>query len=260
MPGCVGKVLKILTAISENGSKPITLKKIAEVTGIAKSTCARIVEEMMEEGFVNRVSRTEGYRLGPAAFSLSSHGRYDSEFVEVCHPVLRWLYTKTELCVGLATIQNDKVYIVDCLNTHPRTVTQYGRIYSEDIYFTPAGRIIMANMSEDELRKIYEKYGNPVQGIKGDWNEVTSFDTLKEQLAQIDPKSVLKFEERSVEEKQVRWGGWGAAIYQSGKCVGAVVISVTTANGTMEAALAKEEEIKSFMLKARNEIGRRLSY
>ena len=58
MLGCVGKVLKILTTISESGSKPITLKKIADVTGIAKSTCARILEEMMEEGYVNRVSMT----------------------------------------------------------------------------------------------------------------------------------------------------------------------------------------------------------
>ena len=58
----------------------------------------------------------------------------------------------------------------------------------------------------------------------------------------------------------MHWGGWGTAIYKYGKCVGAVVISVTTANGTMQAALAKEEEIKRYMLKARNEIGRRLTY
>ena len=260
MPGCVGKVLKILTTISESGSKPITLKKIANVTGIAKSTCARILDEMMEEGYVNRVSRTEGYKLGPAAFSLSSHGKYNSEFIEVCRPILRWLFNETGLCVGLATMQNDTVYIVDCLNTHPKTVTQYGKIYAEDIYFTPAGRIIMANMNEEDLRRIYDKYGNPVKGIKGDWNEVTSFETLQEQLTQIDPKGVLKFEERSAEEKTERWGGWGVAIYKYGKCVGAIVISVTTANGTMEAALAKEEKLKRCMLKARNEIGRRLMY
>ena len=260
MLGCVGKVLKILTVISENSNKPISLKRIAEISGIPKSTCARILTELMEEGYVEQISRTEGYRLGPAVYYLSRYGRYNSEFIEVCHPVLRWLHNKTGLCVGLARIQNDKVFIVDCLNTNPITVTQRGGVYPEDIYFTPAGRILMANMSVSELVRIYEKYGNPVTGIKGDWHEVTSFETLKEALAQIDPKGVLKFIERHGEETQVRWGGWGTAIYKSGKCVGAVVISVTTANGTMEAALAKEEEIKRYMLKARNEIGRRLTY
>ncbi len=260
MAGCVEKVLKILTAISEGENKPVTLTSIAEKTGIAKSSCVRIISEMVEEGYVKQVSRTRGYILGPAAYCLTRYGKYDSEFVSVCHPILKWLHKKTTLCVGLAVIQHGKVFIIDVINTEPKTVAQKGDVYPEDIYFTPAGRILLANMSEKELREIYTMYGNPTKGDRGQWEEVTSFETLKEQLAKFDARGVLDFEETPVEGKEARWGGWSVAIFRYSSCVGAIVISVTTQNGTMQRALEREQEIKKLMLQAQKEIGRRLTY
>lgn len=250
MAGCVEKVLKILTAISEGENKPVTLASIAEKTGIAKSSCVRIISEMVEEGYVKQVSRTRGYILGPAVYCLTRYGKYDSEFVAVCHPVLRWLHKKTDLCVGLAVIQHGKVFIIDVINTEPKTVAQKGDIYPEDIYFTPAGRILLANMSEKELREIYTMYGNPAKGDRGQWDEVTSFETLKEQLAKIDARGVLAFEETRVEGREDRWGGWSTAIFRYSSCVGAIVISVTSKNGTMQRALEREQDIKKLMLQA----------
>ena len=127
MPGCVGKVLRILTAISESENQPVMLGTIAEATQMPKSTCARIVSEMMEEGYVDRVSREEGYRLGPVAYRLRCRGNYNGELSAACHPVLKSLHNKTGLCGGLAAVQNGKFFIIDYLDTNPKTVTwQYG--------------------------------------------------------------------------------------------------------------------------------------
>lgn len=257
MPGCVGKVLKILTAVSEGKNKPVSLAEISEATGLPKSTCARILSEMMYEGYVDQVSRQKGYKLGPAAYCLSRYGKYNSELVEICHPILKWLHNKTDLCVGLAVIQNGRIFVIDCINTEPKTVTQEGEIYPEDVYYTPAGRIILANMSETQLREIYEKNGI---SMKKEWNDgIVPYDTLKGWLAEIDKKGVLEFGEPLV-EGQVKWGGYGVAIYRYSSCVGALIISVNDDNGTMEKAKANEEEIKRLMIKGRNEISRRLTY
>lgn len=252
----VQKALKLLTAICEGENEPVTLAELAQKTGINKSTCAHILSTMAYEGYVDRVSPTKGYRLGAAAYCLSRYGKYDNKFIAVCHPVLRWLFQKTELAVGLATVQNGRVFVIDYINTNPKTLTNGKDIYPEFVYFTPAGRVILANMSERELKEIWEKNGKPKEGH---WDEVNSFETLKEQVAMLDGKAVLQFMEPRKDGKLV-WGGWSAAIFRYSSCVGAIVISATSENGTMQQALEKEEELKRLLLKARDEISRRLTY
>lgn len=77
----VKKAMDILTILSSSGEKPITLAKLSEQTGLNKSTCAHIVDTMCESFYVERVSRKEGYRLGPWSFMLSRYGSYRNSLV-----------------------------------------------------------------------------------------------------------------------------------------------------------------------------------
>lgn len=95
MIGSVQKAIKILNTISEGKNSPVSLSNISKLTGINKSTCLHIISTLAVEGFVKQISHTLGYVLGPAAYCLSKHGRYDNELVSVCHPLIRWLNKKT---------------------------------------------------------------------------------------------------------------------------------------------------------------------
>ena len=67
----VKKAMDILTILSNSGETPISLAELAEKTNLNKSTCSHIVDTMCEELYVERVSRKEGYRLGPWSYMRS---------------------------------------------------------------------------------------------------------------------------------------------------------------------------------------------
>ena len=74
----VKKAMDILTILSNTGETPITLGELASKTGLNKSTCSHIVDTMCESFYVERISRKDGYRLGPWAYMLSRYGGYRS--------------------------------------------------------------------------------------------------------------------------------------------------------------------------------------
>ena len=54
-----------MTLLSSTAESPIPLNEIALRTGLNKSTCAHILEIMCDSQYVERISRKDGYRLGP---------------------------------------------------------------------------------------------------------------------------------------------------------------------------------------------------
>ena len=111
MIASVEKTIKILNTISEGRNSPVSLSSISNITGINKSTCSHILSTLESEGFVKKISHTKGYVLGPAAYCLSRHGRYENEFVSICHPLINWLHKKTGYSVILAVIDTFFIYL-----------------------------------------------------------------------------------------------------------------------------------------------------
>lgn len=108
----VKKAMDILTVLSDRPESPISLQALSEQAGLNKSTCAHIVNTMCDSFFVERVSRKEGYQLGPATYILSRYGIYRQSLVNTSVPVLKWLNKQTNAVVTLAVLCNERRYIV----------------------------------------------------------------------------------------------------------------------------------------------------
>ena len=106
----VKKALDILTILSNSGEKPIPLAELAKQTALNKSTCAHIVDTMCEELYVERVSRKEGYRLGPWAYMLSRYGSYYNSLSKTAYPILKWLHKELDAAVFLSVVCNGRKY------------------------------------------------------------------------------------------------------------------------------------------------------
>ena len=254
MIGSVQKAIKILNVISEGKNSPVSLLYISEMTGINKSTCSHIVSTLESEGFVKKISRTKGYVLGPAAYCLSRHGRYENEFVSICHPLLRWLHKKTGYSVILAVVEGGQKYTIDCIDTE-KLLPEISGIMPDDIYRTATGRIIMANMYKSDIKEVFEKNGIPPEGH---WDEVTSFETLEAKLSEIDRNGIVQT--YCVRDDGKIMLGYAAAVFRYTECIGAVGVAVLCTKEEYEQFEVKERIIKHNIIKARTEIGRRLKY
>lgn len=143
----VKKAMDILTILSSSGEKPITLAKLSEQTGLNKSTCAHIVDTMCESFYVERVSRKEGYRLGPWSFMLSRYGSYRNSLVKIATPVLKWLRNRTGASVFISVVCNGRKYIVFHIDKDNILPMSDGSIIQGYMETTATGLVLLAYMN-----------------------------------------------------------------------------------------------------------------
>lgn len=148
----VKKAMDILTILSANMDEPMSLGELAAQTGLNKSTCAHIVDTLCESFYVERVSRTKGYRLGPWAYMLSRYGSYQNTLVTIATPVLKWLQAKTNATVFISVICNGKKYIVYHIDKLGILAMSDGSIIQGRLEATATGMVLMTYMDTESLR------------------------------------------------------------------------------------------------------------
>lgn len=250
--GSVQKAMHILKTISNEQNKPISHSSICQKTGYNKSTCSHILSTLLAEGFIKKTANNR-YVIGPETYCLSRYGRYDNDFVTLCHPVMKWLHKKTGHTIILSVVQGGKKFIIDYINENSEIFLQDYEIRPDDLYRTASGRIIMANMDTFEIQNIFHVQGCPNER---EWDNINSFDDLLVKIRQIDKKGTTSA------YCDIGGGtihlGYAAAIYRYDQCVAALGVAISCAAAELDDFLNKEPQTSKLLLRARNEIGRRL--
>ena len=156
----VKKALDILSILSNSGENPISLSELAEKTNLNKSTCAHIVDTMCEELYVERVSRKEGYRLGPWSYMLSRYGSYYNSLSKLAYPILKWLHEQLDTAVFLSVVCNGRKYII--LHIDPDNILPMsdGSMIQGYMESTATGRLLMAFMDSETFHYTLAKRAN----------------------------------------------------------------------------------------------------
>ena len=253
MIASIQKAIKILTVVADNGAEPTPLWKISERTDINKSTCSRIIDTLLHEGFLVKISASRGYVLGPAAYCLSRFGRYGSDLISTCRPIMQYLYNTLGHCVVLAVIEGSTKYVIDYIDDG-RIFEQKQKIRKDDIYRTATGRAILRNMTDEELEAIWQKYGKPTDT---EWAEIASFDDLLRYRDGANGDEILST--RTAYASGFASIGYAAPIFRNMRCVGAIGVAVKIAAAEEKTFAAKEEKsIKNLLAKGAAAISARL--
>lgn len=153
----IKKATDVLYALANEPEKPVPLGKLAERIGINKTTCAHILNTLCETALVERVSRHEGYRLGPGCFMLSRYGRYRQSLVEICMPVMSWLKEQLDATVLVAVVSDGSKYIVQNIEGQERLQYDASKIIKGHVIDTATGILLMAYMDKDRLERVYSR-------------------------------------------------------------------------------------------------------
>ena len=253
MPTSVQKAMSILTAMSGIPFDGITLGEISDATGINKSTCVHILNSLREQNYVEKISHSKGYRLGPGIYYLTRYGRFQEELIQICHPVMSWVHRKTGHTVLLAVIHENKKYIVHYIEGVRRLEEKKSNLYRGNVYASGTGRVMLSYFSRSELNAFVNEIGLPAEKV---WPEIRNFENLWQELRLIRKQQVLYY---SMVDDNVLDRGFASPVCEgSGKCVGAIAISMPKSQNPFE-----ETEIDEFCLilgKAGREINRRMEY
>ena len=105
----VAKALQILEAL--NQSRVTTLAALHEITQLPKSSLVRLLDTLIDAGYVVRISRRDGYALTEAVLRLSSGVRHRDMVVDAARPLMEAFTRQYKWQVSLATAESDAMVV-----------------------------------------------------------------------------------------------------------------------------------------------------
>ena len=189
----VSKAMSILIVLSDY-VKPVPLKVISERTDLNKATCVRILDTLIESGFVIKQDYGK-YILGPNAFYIARHGNFRQKLIDVCKQYVNALHNKYGETIQISIIENYKRYVIHHVEGEIKILGRDhrgGSMLQNGVYHSSAGRVIIANYRRDDLLDFVRHVGLPTSW-EGE-GEILDFPDLERQLKKIrsDGHSIIK--------------------------------------------------------------------
>lgn len=182
--------MTIIMDAFDDRSLRLTLEELAARTGLPRSTTHRILNQLVDLGWVERGTR--GYTLGPRALGLGG-GTAPSADVEIRHaaaPHIHELQVRTGLVVHLSMLEGGDIVYLDKLGGRAAANVPSRVGERAPAHTTAGGKAILSLMDEEQLAPL-------LRGRLHRRTPRTICDpaTLRHELARIRQRGGLAFEQ-----------------------------------------------------------------
>ncbi|CAA9453982.1 MAG: Transcriptional regulator, IclR family [uncultured Rubrobacteraceae bacterium] len=153
----VRRVFRILDLVGQRGEE-LTAKELARKIGTNLSSCYYLLNILTDEGYIERIPRCGGYRLGPAITALNER-RHGSDIGSVVEPVLEELARRSRKHAYFGVLSDGEVAIV-CVKSPPKSppagVAEGFRGASHALAL---GKVLLAGMGSEYVEEYIEDHG-----------------------------------------------------------------------------------------------------
>lgn len=157
-PAAIEPVQRAFTVLEAlNRHRTSTLSALAAVTGLPKSTTARLLETLVALGYVTHVSRSIGYRITDRVLALAAGVRFVDHLVNAAAAPMSEFTARTGWPLYLGTVSDALVLIRH--STAPESPMSFetaGYDLKFQIYESALGLAHLAFCAADERRSIIE--------------------------------------------------------------------------------------------------------
>ncbi len=185
----LSKTFDILEYIFNKDGAPATPGEVAENIKINATTCSRIIGELVERGYIERVSRRTGYIPGPSIYALNLRKSPYAVLSAAAREPIKKLAEELSTIINISIMKNAYRYILYFHTVDPSKKFALWTKYFTDHYSTATGRLLLSSASPEEIDFIIEKLGLP----GNEWNEIKSKEALLKELSQIAQKGFVKY-------------------------------------------------------------------
>lgn len=174
------RAIDILEFVASHDKEPVQLFKIASHVGLSQPTTANIVSTLVEKNYLEQMGRKKGYRLGIAAFQLTSNPFYQQNLITAAREPMQDLTEQLNETSLLAIIQNNKRVILHQVECNQ--ILKVNTIMVADVYNASSSRLLMAYMSAKDLDSLIRTVGLPSKKV---WPGAESRSGLEKELVKI---------------------------------------------------------------------------
>ena len=154
----VDRALRIIEFLAENPTGA-GITEISKSVGLSKGTVHRLISTLKERDFAYQSSNTELYRLSYKILYLYNCISNNIDMFKVSRPIIRKFADKVDATVHLATLDEKRsniVYIdrIEPMNSQKLFVMSSRVGKKAPCYCTAAGKMLLSQYSDDEIRDI----------------------------------------------------------------------------------------------------------
>ena len=154
----VDRALRIIEFLAENPTGA-GITEISKSLGLSKGTVHRLISTLKERDFAYQSSNTELYRLSYKILYLYNCISNNIDMFKVSRPIIRKFADKVDATVHLATLDDERsniVYIdrIEPMNSQKPFVMSSRVGKKAPCYCTAAGKMLLSQYSDDEIRDI----------------------------------------------------------------------------------------------------------
>lgn len=143
------RVLRLLNYVGQKGSN-LTAKAIARDLGVSLATAYHLINSLIQEGYVERVPGSKGYRLGPMISLLYQRSLGIGDLVSDVEPVLDELAERTGQRIYLAIYSDGEVTVVE-KKCAPGSAKMPDEGFRRAEHALALGKVLLANAPDGDL-------------------------------------------------------------------------------------------------------------
>lgn len=145
--------LQLLDAINTS-PEPLGIREIARLLDISPSIAQRLVNTLVEAGYLQQVVETRKYRLGVSALALGSRVVRSDVMYATASAELRVLAEQHQLNGFLGVIQQDAVVYLHTVQSHGSIAIRAAAGQRVSPHATALGKALLAELPRDRLRQV----------------------------------------------------------------------------------------------------------
>jgi len=173
------RAFSILKTISTHPDG-VGVTEIANQTDLHKSTVSRMLATLETVGAVERLSGSEGFRIGREIALLASNIAYPRHLITIARPFLLELAQATAETINLCIPAGDLAHYIDQIDSQYNLQIRDWTGYRIPLHASCDGKLFLAHWPAD---KIEAYLARPLQAFSD--NTITDPDTLRAHLADI---------------------------------------------------------------------------
>lgn len=153
------KAFRIMALFDDKG-KTLSVKDISEQLVYNKSSTLRIVRNLEEFAYLQRVSGTQMYKLGFGIYNLGQLAESYADLRKAAQPFLERLCEECGETIHLAVMQNNQALYVDKTESKTRALRIISAVgTSLPCHCSAVGKVLLSALSERQLEKVIEEWG-----------------------------------------------------------------------------------------------------
>lgn len=235
--GATGKAFSVLEAVSANPA-PTAMSDIIRITGMTKPTAHRIVNLLIDIGFLERDGSGMGFIEGANLVDLAHKTLAAAAPRSLRHSILQGLSDETGETSNYGVLSGGEVIYLDRVEAKWPLGLRFDAGSRVPAHCTAIGKLLLSRLPEDEAAALLRS----MPKSRYTDNTRTDLDALMKTLRQIRKTGI------GTDDQELMHGVVCQAvpvITEDGKCIGGIAISAPEARMTLDEARVFAPQMKA---------------